>query len=1244
MSSEATESAAGTAPAAQKLFRRTDWISCAITTLVVLFGYVWTLAPDLTLEDCGELAVGAYYAGVPHPPGYPVWTICSWLFTVLIPISNIAFRVALFSAVTGAASAGLLALMVSRGSSMLIEGIDMFKGIDRAIENRICAVVGFVAGAMLAFNGFMWSQSVIVEVYTFSTFSFTAMLVYFMLWVHSPDKKRYLYIAFFLFGICFTNHQTLIVASMGLQVVIAMRRPKLGRDLFLANSLLFMVGLVAKSQGKLSSLSTNKALFIIYLVVGLGSLIAWAVLAYRTMKPEDWRVLTVDLLFFVGVGYLFLMIFVAGGVVGSVPGLLHALGLGAWGGFVFLTWESAIGKERGNLELFRNVAVGGLAVYAMLLMTGAGSRNSFINSSPSGFVVLNLLGVFAVVALAVLTSKIHPFGKVLFPLSGMAGLWIAGSSFYFYMPIASMTNPPMNWGYPRMIGGFVHALTRGQYEQTQPTDSIGRLIDQIVNLFIDGAREEFTLVFLCIGLVPFLFYSQMKQREKSWILGLGSIFLCLSILLLMLLNPGTDQQSRDLTKVFFTPSHLIIAMGIGYGLALISALVATRLDEFRPLLLVGAGVAAGVALFEMVVKYELNRYALIQFAYAFVLMIAVGTFAVLYFSKNGKLGGIPVVQAMLVLFASAPVFSVAAHWADNEQRGHLFGYWFGHDMFKPPFDIYPEMEQNAILYGGTDPGRFCPTYMIFCESFLPPSKRRDPDFDRRDVRIITQNALADGTYLQYIRAHYNRSAQIDDPFFQELFRSVEERESNTRTNVIARAVAPLDRIFTSIGAKIEKKRFDEGVYPAEEIHISTPEQFDIAFESYVSDVHRRYQLGQLQPGEESIITQMADGTVTVGGQLLVMSINGILTKQIFDANEDHEFYIEESFPLEWMKPYLTPYGIIMKLNRRPVEEYTEEMVDKDHRFWSRYSERLVGDWIDYDTPITDIVEFATGTYIQKDFDNFPGDPKFARDKQAQKSFAKLRSGIAGLYDWRWRNTQSEELQARYLKEAEFAYKQSLAFYPSNPEAVARYCQLLVSLGRTKEALLITQMVLLLDPNNDMAAGLNQQLTGIDASAPQMEALRAEVEVMAEVHRTNPNDLTNSLRLVNSYFQLGDSTRGLAVLDSILTNSTAGVDVLLSLASVFQQLKDVDRLERSLIRVSELIPENPEVWYDLAAIQTQMGKLRPALTALENSMRFNDARLAADPNAVNLRDNLAVDARFNGLKQLPGYEEAISQGN
>src|SRR5919109_647944 len=136
-----------TAPAAPPhvppLFRKIDWFTFAVTTLLVFAGYCLTLAPDLTLEDSGEMAVASYYAGIPHPPGYPVWTLYTWFFTVILPFSNIAWRVAV--------ACGLLGLLVSRGSSMMMEGIADLKNIDRRWETAICMVSGLVAGTLLGF-------------------------------------------------------------------------------------------------------------------------------------------------------------------------------------------------------------------------------------------------------------------------------------------------------------------------------------------------------------------------------------------------------------------------------------------------------------------------------------------------------------------------------------------------------------------------------------------------------------------------------------------------------------------------------------------------------------------------------------------------------------------------------------------------------------------------------------------------------------------------------------------------------------------------------------------------------------------------------------------------------------------------------------------------------------------------------------------------------------------------------------
>src|SRR5947208_2471411 len=269
-------------PVTPPLLRKIDWLTFGITTLVVFIGYLMTLAPDLTLEDCGELAVGSFYAGVPHPPGYPIWTIYSWLFTEFLPISNIAFRVAISSAVAGALGCGLISLMISRGSSMMIEGIAQLKTIERRWENALCVVSGVVAGMLLAFNGFMWSQAVIVEVYPLSVLSLAGVLVSLLRWIYAPSQRRYLYLAFFCFGICFNNHQSLLVTAMGIEVAVMAVQPRLGRELFFWNVIIYLGGFFASLMGFIPSLRENLPIQVIYHSIGIGSFAVWLWLAVKT--------------------------------------------------------------------------------------------------------------------------------------------------------------------------------------------------------------------------------------------------------------------------------------------------------------------------------------------------------------------------------------------------------------------------------------------------------------------------------------------------------------------------------------------------------------------------------------------------------------------------------------------------------------------------------------------------------------------------------------------------------------------------------------------------------------------------------------------------------------------------------------------------------------------------------------------------------------------------------------------------
>jgi tetratricopeptide (TPR) repeat protein len=1131
------------------LFRPIDWLALGITTLIIFVIYFWTLSPDVTLEDSGELCTGSFYAGIPHPPGYPFWAIYSWLWTVILPFGSVTWRVEVGEAFAEAVGCGVVAFMVSRGSSMLIEGIEALKGLSIQWEKAICLVSGFVVGMLVGLDGFMWSEAdVINRISLFGVPWLLLVLLCLMRWFYAPHQRRYLYMAFFLYGICATIHQTLLLSAMGIEIAIAAAQPRLGRDLFLGNSLIYIVCLIElanKSIPALNNMTSTEV--VLFNIVGIGSILAcgWLCLKTRGILTE---------------------------------------------------WKAII-----------------------------------------------LMGI----------------------------MWVLGVSFYFYEPISGMTNPPMEWGYPRTVEGFFHALGRMQYETINGTDIFHdptRFFNQLWYIG-QGLDESFSWLFVFIGLLPFLFLFKMQKRERAWIVGLTAIYFCLSVILVILINVTLDKSQSDLSKVFFTASHALFAIMLGYGLTLMAAYMATHYDNFRRWGLLGGGIAVIVALYCLVdaagklffgpageislsalphwIKqaFAKDQYGLPVFANLILLaMPVIFIFSLLIYRKRG-----PVV-ILLGLFLLMPVYSGMSHWYKSEQRNHWFGYWFGHDMFTPPFGIYPEMTRNSILFGGTDPGRFVPTYMIFCESFVPPNcKPMDPKFDRRDVYIITQNALADGTYLDYIRAQYNRSTQQDPPFFREFLKYVLGipfgQDSAFVRGISNVAYDLLDVPFTKFGARVEARRRAEGVYPPKEIYTPTPEDSQDCFRDYMDDAARRKQTGQLQPGE--YVDVQSDGRVQVSGQVSVMMINGLLCKVIFDHNPTNDFYVEESFPLQWMYPYETPSGVIMKINRNPLPELSDDIFKKDHEFWSKYSDRLIGNWITYDTTVQQIADFAEKVYLQNNFSGFTGDRKFMRDDDAQKSFSKLRSSIAGVYAWRLGQQcppeyrqKTEASQQALIRETDFAFKQSFAYCPYSPEAVFRYVQFLMQFNRLDDALIVAQTCLKLDPYNDQTKGLVNQLQEFKKQSAARGQVENQLQQMENETRNNPTNFQNIFKLAEIYLQMQQTDRVITLFDQALANTNIPPDGIGLIAQFYAQAGNLPKLESTLEILAKALPNRPEPWYDLAALKAVIGKNGEALQDLHTSLDLSAARLKTNSVARDLLAEARKDQRFDSLRNLPDFQKLV----
>jgi len=1271
------------------LFRKIDWFALLITFGVIWAVYLWTLAPELTLEDSGELCTGSYYAGIPHPPGYPFWAIYSWLWT-LLPFGNVAWRVEVGESFAAAMGCGMVALMVSRGSSMLIEGLEDLKGVARRWENAICIVSGAVSGLLLGLGSYMWGESVVINrISLFGVPWLIAVILCLMRWAYAPQQKRYLYVAMLCFGWCATIHQSLLLSAPAIEVVIALVLPRLGRDLFFCNSIIYVAVLYFMQKANIPALNamtfTERTIFHL---VGLGSCAAWNGL-YLKALIEKGRLKNDWLKYFWGALFSFISVFVLF--------------------FVLLTVFKP--APDASAESFKSVAYGHISDISAKVFQA------------TIYLYGCVLGIFALINIWK-GIEAREFGRELLTVLFMGLMWAAGFMVYLYEPVSCMTDPPMQWGYPRTVEGFFHALSRGQYgvgEGTNLFDDPSRFFFQLYYL-ADGLSQSFSWAYLFVGLIPFAFLMKMHKRERNWIIGLSAIYFCIAVVLVIMLNVSADRSTADLNEVFFIASHAVFSMMIGYGLTILAAYVAVHYEKLRHWCFGGAALAVVLAFYCLV-----NAIGKLYFGPAGQMKISWlpfhkwGGWDFLALGPNGQFGffdiphwvaqafaknqfGLPVfanlilialplifliallvyrkrgpVFILLALFAITPLCSGLSHWYKSEQRNHWFGYWFGHDMFTPPFTdtdgklsydnahraglmkdpaqakfIYPEMTRDAIVFGGTDPGRFCPTYMIFCESLIPHrcQPEQDQKFDRRDCYLITQNALADGTYLDYLRAQYNRSQQVDPPFFSRLFKYVcalggltpsgsivtegIDTGNGDSGNALIEDIAKLlnytlDVPFTKWGNYVETYRRKEGVYPPTEIYIPTPEDSQECFMEFKREKN----------------LQSNDDRIQISGQMDVMTINGMLCKVIFDHSPTNEFFVEESFPLDWMYPYETPFGVIMKINHNPVIELTQDVMDRDHKFWSDYSSRLCGNWITYDTTVQQIADFVDRTYIRNNYTGFTGDRRFVRDEDGQKAFSKLRSSQAGMYAWRcgpqcppeFREKTAAD-QAALIRETDFAFKQAFAFCPYSPEAVFRYINFLLPQGRFDDSILVAETCQKLDPYNDQLADTISKLkTYKEDNANRIKAM-GHIQDMENTARTNPADVHNLVYLGATYLQMLNTNRAVELFDQAIASTNIGFQDASEVAQSYAQIANYEKLETALKKRAAVAPGQPEALYDLSALQALLNHTAEALQNLQTALEMSARQRATNPAASDLLEAARSDPRLNNLRALPAFQKLV----
>ena len=199
-----------------------------VTSLVVLLGYLVSLAPSVTFWDAGEFIAAMKILGIPHPPGTPLFVVMGHVWGMIFPFGEFAFRTNLLSALFSAAGAGCWFLVLHEAAGRYLRDED--PGAPVLLRPAAAA-----AGVLIAAFGFTnWQSSNETEVYAIANFTIAAVCWLLLRWRAArgtPRAGRYLLLVAYLLGIAIGNHLLgLLVGPAAVAFVVAELRLRPAAD------------------------------------------------------------------------------------------------------------------------------------------------------------------------------------------------------------------------------------------------------------------------------------------------------------------------------------------------------------------------------------------------------------------------------------------------------------------------------------------------------------------------------------------------------------------------------------------------------------------------------------------------------------------------------------------------------------------------------------------------------------------------------------------------------------------------------------------------------------------------------------------------------------------------------------------------------------------------------------------------------------------------------------------------------
>ena len=191
-------------------FSREDRQTALLCFFIALITFWWTAMPNIGLGDDGEMATAALHMGVPHPSGYPLWTILGGLFVKLIPFGNGSWKLNLFSGLCAASAVAIFTLLARSTVRWL------------GMKEKPATLLSIAGALTFAWSVPVWSQATIGKgTYSLHVLLMLTLTALCYLWIRTPLWKNAFVWIVFSFALGMSNHHmTLAMAVLPLLVIL----------------------------------------------------------------------------------------------------------------------------------------------------------------------------------------------------------------------------------------------------------------------------------------------------------------------------------------------------------------------------------------------------------------------------------------------------------------------------------------------------------------------------------------------------------------------------------------------------------------------------------------------------------------------------------------------------------------------------------------------------------------------------------------------------------------------------------------------------------------------------------------------------------------------------------------------------------------------------------------------------------------------------------------------------------------